>query len=108
MTSKKESLELRKAQKVRQEGRRGMLHIDEAFMKEIGQKRVYDLLNMVGFQMFRAWFEEEEKCSVLYGYCPLFAPLTMDEKTPVYTMKVDFNDPEPVIEMRERRQANDS
>ena len=30
------------------------------------------------------------------------------EDFPVETMKVDFNDPEPVIEMRERRQANDS
>jgi len=108
MTSKKESLELRKAQKVRQEGRRGMLHIDEASMKEIGQKKVYELLNGVGFQMYRAWFEEEKKCSILYGYCPLFASLKMDEKAPIYTMRVDFKDPEPIVEMIERRKANDS
>ena len=110
MTSKKESLELRKAQRVRQEGRRGMLHIDEASMKEIGQKKIYELLNRVGFQMYRTWFEETEaeKYTILYGYCPLFASLKMDEKAPIYTMRVDFKDPEPIVEMIERRKTNDS
>lgn len=82
---------------VRQEGRRGFLKLRKDKIAEFGERRLEDVFDKIRFQIFARHSDAEH--TIFYGYCSLFAPLSLHEKSPYYKMRVDFKEPDPVIEM---------
>lgn len=81
---------------------RGFLVIDDRFRESIGDKELNNLFKFIEFETYGAHHNKSLAIDEYYGYCPLFKPLLAEEKTPTYTMKVDFSGPDPVVEMFER------
>lgn len=90
---------------VREEQRRGFLIIDDTFIEMMGEDRMKGFLKFINLETYGTYRDEDQKHSEYYGYCPLFAPLKFSEKTPTYTMKVDFSESltEPIVETFQRR-----
>ncbi len=105
MPPKKEPSEEQRAEKVRQEQRRGILYVDEKFKKEIGDDKLRELFAYIEFQIYETWKTSISSDLAYFGYCPLFEPLSSREVSPNYTMRVTFSDTEPIIEMFKRRDS---
>lgn len=103
MPAKLDPTKYQRRERVRQEGRRGTLEIPFTQQIDLGDQGLDEILNYINFQLFKSWRDEANRTINLYGYCPLFEPLLMEEKSPVYTMRVSLDEAEPIVEMFKRR-----
>lgn len=92
-----------KREGVRQEGRKGIIDIPMHQYHAIGRDRLLWVWNYIEFQIFKTWEENQGMSKLYYGYCPLFAPLKMDEDIPTYSLRVAFEKSEPLVELLQRR-----
>lgn len=87
---------------VRQEGRIGNLVINTNELVE-WPLSLDDIIDYMEMQVYQKVENYEKHRIILYGYCELFAPKHSLSGIPYYTIKVDFSENEPIIEVFERR-----
>jgi hypothetical protein len=97
MPAKKVPTDDDKKTKIRQEGRRGYLIVSHEFTDTHGEQKQRELFKHIGFQVFARM--KGAASDQFYGYCPLFASLTVEEKSLYYKMRVDLSEPDPIVEM---------
>jgi hypothetical protein len=97
-----------RAERVRQEGKRGIIAVSREQLDSMGRKELLEIWKMINFQIYKEWEEFSTQELMYYGYCSLFAPLKMSEESPTYTMRVTLEEPEPLIELFERRKNDNS
>jgi hypothetical protein len=86
---------------VRQEGKRGFVILSKFEANDSDE--IMSILKYVHFQHFQTLEDPVNNMVLLYGYCPLFKPLAIREKTPKYIMNYDLSESEPIVEMIEMK-----
>jgi MoaA/NifB/PqqE/SkfB family radical SAM enzyme len=94
-----------KKEKVRQEGRKGIITMSYAQKGELGRDMLIEIWELAEFQIFKTWEDEKVGTCFYCGYCPMFSATERSERIPYYTMRVTFEPGkrDPTIEMFRRR-----